>query len=264
LNLLPTRYDGNLLGGALLGAGMAVSGACPGTVLAQLGVGVKSGRYALCGALLAGVVWSWVVKRRTRTNHTPPPSGSGHDFKGETTGTTTTVYGALGVSRGTVLVGLEAALVLAVAAAVRFTDASAAAARGIPPYFAGLAIVAAQLVSMVLRGGSLLGASTPFEELGGWVWGTKRKYAGVLFSAGVVGGAWAVSQAVPALRPVTEMAVSPARAALGGFLVVFGSRMAGGCTSGHGISGMSLMSISSLVTVAATFGAGGLVGLLMS
>ncbi|KAG7286988.1 hypothetical protein NEMBOFW57_006488 [Staphylotrichum longicolle] len=169
VGLLPTRFDGNLVGGALLGAGMAISGACPGTVLAQLGVGVKSGRYALGGAVLAGVVWSWIARRRGCPAPAPPPVNGKGEEKGKGKGKET-VYEALGVSRGGLLVGLEAALVLAVAAAVRYTNAAKGEARGIPPYFAGLAIAAAQLVSIVLRG-SLLGASTAFEELGGVVWG---------------------------------------------------------------------------------------------
>jgi uncharacterized membrane protein YedE/YeeE len=272
---------------------MAVSGACPGTVLAQLGVGVKSGRWALGGAVLAGVVWSFIVRRRessaacsaavavsTKDGDVAGAKGYGTvDGNGakvadgvdggeqkkkketEKGGDAGTVYGALGISRGGVLVGLEAVLVLVIAAAVKYTNAAAGEARGIPPYFAGLAIAAAQLVSIVLRG-SLLGASSAFEEVGSWVWGG-RKYANVLFSVGLVGGAWLMSSAVPSLRPVTEMAISPVRSALGGFMIVFGSRVAGGCTSGHGISGLSLMSISSFLTAAAIFGAGGLTGLLM-
>ncbi|KAK3293945.1 uncharacterized protein B0H64DRAFT_462262 [Chaetomium fimeti] len=242
-------YSGNILGGALLGTGMAVSGACPGTVLAQLGVGVASGRYALAGAVLGGVVWAGVGAAEGKGK------GDGKRTRSDT------VYEALGVSRGVLLVGLEAVLVAAIAASVKYTAASAGEQRGIPPYLAGLAIAAAQLVSMVLRG-SLLGASTAFEELGGWVWGS-RKYANLLFSAGMVGGAWLISQAVPALRPVTDVAISPIKSVVGGFMIVFGSRIAGGCTSGHGISGLSLMSISSFLTAAAIFGAGGLTGLLM-
>ncbi|KAL2169775.1 hypothetical protein VTG60DRAFT_5593 [Thermothelomyces hinnuleus] len=277
------RYDGNLVGGALLGAGMAISGACPGTALAQLGVGVSSGRYALGGAVAAGVAWSWIRRRRAPGScpgSAPVPSSAAADGKKEggvssgkgdhhhqtgaagKDGRGETVYELLGISRGALLVGLEAALVLAVAAAVRYTRADAAEARGLPPYYAGLAIAAAQLVSIVLRG-SLLGASGAFEELGGWLWGV-RKYSNLLFSAGVVGGAWLASRAVPALRPVTEVAISPLRSALGGFMIVFGSRMAGGCTSGHGISGLSLMSTSSFLTAAAIFGAGGLTGLLLA
>lgn len=44
----------------------------------------------------------------------------------------------------------------------------------------------------------------------------------------------------------------------GGFLVGFGSRYAGGCTSGHAISGLSSLQISSLLAVIGFF-AGGLV-----
>jgi uncharacterized protein len=45
--------------------------------------------------------------------------------------------------------------------------------------------------------------------------------------------------------------------ALGGFLVGFGSRYAGGCTSGHAISGLSNLQLPSLIAVVGFF-AGGL------
>jgi len=48
--------------------------------------------------------------------------------------------------------------------------------------------------------------------------------------------------------------------ALGGFLVGFGSRYAGGCTSGHAISGLSNLQLPSLITVIGFF----LGGLLMT
>jgi hypothetical protein len=41
--------------------------------------------------------------------------------------------------------------------------------------------------------------------------------------------------------------------ALGGFLVGFGSRYAGGCTSGHAISGLSNLQLPSLITVIGFF-----------
>ena len=44
---------------------------------------------------------------------------------------------------------------------------------------------------------------------------------------------------------------------LGGFLVGFGSRWAGGCTSGHAISGLATMQLPSLIAVVGFF-AGGL------
>jgi len=46
---------------------------------------------------------------------------------------------------------------------------------------------------------------------------------------------------------------------LGGFLVGFGTRWAGGCTSGHAISGLAAMQLPSLVAVIGFFGGGLLV-----
>jgi len=43
---------------------------------------------------------------------------------------------------------------------------------------------------------------------------------------------------------------------LGGVLVGFGTRMAAGCTSGHGLCGVSRLQTGSLVTTASFFGVG--------
>lgn len=42
----------------------------------------------------------------------------------------------------------------------------------------------------------------------------------------------------------------------GGFLILFGARLAGGCTSGHIISGMSQLAVSGMVFAAGVFAAG--------
>ena len=47
-----------------------------------------------------------------------------------------------------------------------------------------------------------------------------------------------------------------AAAAAGGFLVIFGARLAGGCTSGHVVSGISQLAVSGMVFAAAVFLAG--------
>jgi hypothetical protein len=36
---------------------------------------------------------------------------------------------------------------------------------------------------------------------------------------------------------------------VGGFVLLFGARLAGGCTSGHGISGISQLAVGSVITV---------------
>lgn len=43
---------------------------------------------------------------------------------------------------------------------------------------------------------------------------------------------------------------------LGGLLIIFGARLAGGCTSGHIISGITQLSVSGLLFAAAVFGGG--------
>lgn len=55
---------------------------------------------------------------------------------------------------------------------------------------------------------------------------------------------------------------STERAVIGGFLLIFGSRLAKGCTSGHGISGMGMLSTASIIAVAAMFTGGAIVALI--
>lgn len=43
---------------------------------------------------------------------------------------------------------------------------------------------------------------------------------------------------------------------IGGFLIVFGARIAGGCTSGHIISGITQLSVSGLIFAAGVFATG--------
>ena len=43
---------------------------------------------------------------------------------------------------------------------------------------------------------------------------------------------------------------------LGGLLIIFGARLAGGCTSGHIISGITQLSLSGMIFGAAVFGGG--------
>lgn len=235
---------------------MMLSGACPGTVLTQLGVGVRSGFYAFGGAALAGLAWSAGLGAYLQSRGKQARSSQS---KKELM----TVQEVLGVSKGTVLAGLEAAFLGIVYLAARYT-ATAPEAK-IPPYYGGLLIAASQLGSVILRRG-LLGTSTSYEEVGGWLLGGKAvpdKYKNMLFSAGMIAGAAVVSRLVPEFGEVTKVEVSPLSAGLGGFLMILGSRMAGGCTSGHGISGISLLSVSSFLTVGACFLAGGVTGLLL-
>ncbi|QUC17289.1 uncharacterized protein UV8b_01530 [Ustilaginoidea virens] len=251
-------YDGNIIGGALLGAGMALAGSCPGTLYAQLAGGARSGLLALAGAAAGGMLWSGVgakavARLRDRRGVRPLPG---------------TVSDRLGVTDAAALLLLEGACAVAVAATALRTPAGPGA-RG------GLLIGGAQLVSVLARG-SLVGVSASFEEAGGLACrllggaaAPAASYAGVAFASGVAAGAWALLQLAPGLAAAAADAaqraqvppaqVSPALALAGGLLMAVGSRLAGGCTSGHGISGISLLSTSSVVTIATTFAVGAVV-----
>ena len=64
----------------------------------------------------------------------------------------------------------------------------------------------------------------------------------------------------PAIERVHAMETSTAAryrdAFFGGLLIVFGARLAGGCTSGHIISGITQLSLSGIVFGAAVFASG--------
>jgi hypothetical protein len=52
-------YAADVIGGLILGAGIALAGACPGTVLAQAGVGYRDALFTLAGGLVGAVAYSY-------------------------------------------------------------------------------------------------------------------------------------------------------------------------------------------------------------
>jgi uncharacterized protein len=54
----------------------------------------------------------------------------------------------------------------------------------------------------------------------------------------------------------TSIAARYRAAFLGGFLIIFGARLAGGCTSGHIISGITQLAVSGVIFGAAVFASG--------
>ncbi|KAM3437040.1 hypothetical protein MY4824_003941 [Beauveria thailandica] len=253
VGLLPTTYDGNILGGALLGAGMALSGSCPGTLFAQMAAGVRTGFYALAGAVVGGVFWTGILSKalaRRRHHHRKPE--------------TVTVDEYLGISKPAAMLLYEAAFAAVVA--VTWLRTPRFPGTKMPGAVGGLLIGLSQLASIATRG-SMIGISGSFSELGGLVWAALAGDAAaaaarpatltnILFAVSAGAGALLLATLVPTLVDAPVLEVAPPQAVLGGALMVLGARMAGGCTSGHGISGISLLSTSSLITIATTFATG--------
>ena len=61
---------------------------------------------------------------------------------------------------------------------------------------------------------------------------------------------------VCAAAPAAEGRRSPWLMFAGGFLIIFGARLAGGCTSGHIITGMTELAVASFIFGAMVFGVG--------
>jgi hypothetical protein len=59
-------YAADIVGGLILGAGISLAGACPGTTLAQIGVGYRDAIFTLFGGLSGAVAFSyaqpWLAK----------------------------------------------------------------------------------------------------------------------------------------------------------------------------------------------------------
>lgn len=55
-----TFYAADVIGGLILGAGIALAGACPGTVLAQIGVGYRDAWATLAGGLAGALAFIYL------------------------------------------------------------------------------------------------------------------------------------------------------------------------------------------------------------
>ncbi|KND03874.1 uncharacterized protein SPPG_01326 [Spizellomyces punctatus DAOM BR117] len=275
------EYGANIVGGSLLGAGMALSGACPGTVLVQLGAGLGSSVYVLVGALGSSITYGYIA-RWIQTSF--PTFGKKSPVK--------TVDGALKHNALFTSTITASALIAAVyvlhsmtswshnvisayqnrisQASFSSTSSSLTSLAWSP--IAGGALVALLQFPSVTLCGSPIGASGSYMELASRVVAKIDKnwrknapvYAdfitsntGLLFASGVIvgsflsaytGGAWPLNRSLEGSSPIKSV--------IGGAMLLFGARMAGGCTSGHGISGIAQLSLASIVTVAAMFAGG--------
>lgn len=242
----------------MVGFGMTLTGACPGTVLVQIVMGTYPGIYSFLGGIVGGITYH-PLQRILR------PSGSCP--KTEKDGLL--LYEKLGVSPGSSILTFEAMCVVVVGLATTLAP-SLDENPFLPPIVGGLCIGAAQLTSLLLRGAPV-GISTAYEDFGAKVCALfdKRKKGAfkslctpshaMAFAAGVMLGVATLVRLVPrfaAKQATTDLGISPARAVFGGVVMVLGARLAGGCSSGHGISGMSMLATSSVITVASMFAGG--------
>jgi uncharacterized membrane protein YedE/YeeE len=160
---------------------------------------------------------------------------------------------------------------------VRLTD------RVWSPYAAGILIGLLQIPAFLLMN-TALGASSSFVTVAASLMSfvdpatsvipyfkahvsTPKDWWQVALVAGVALGAFISVRLAGTTRPamsemwgrVMGLRSFPMRlvvAFAGGFILLLGARIANGCTSGHGLSGLSQLAVSSMIAMTATFAAG--------
>lgn len=243
------RYGGNVIGGVMQGIGMAISGACPGTGLVQAVMGWGNGAGVLAGGVLGGALFNLFghnlrMKRTVKSNQ-PAEVKTFQEKVGITTEQMVVIYELM-------MAGVIASTSLFAPMTTHWRNA-----------LLGGCLIGVAQASSVMFSKKTLGVSSAYQDLASHIVkifdGPKSKpgWGNLVFAAGIMAGAKLVSGYMPlAFRTPTTTPITTAAALTGGALFIFGARLAGGCTSGHGISGCSTLSISSLITVAAMFGGG--------
>lgn len=256
---------------------MAAGGACPGMVLAQVGSGVGTSGYTLAGCLSGALVHALIepaLAKRFSSYATNTVEATFVDKRMFPGVPYARIAFPLAAMCGLAVAGLEYAFPWRGEARAVLPRSLADAPMGLeaglgatawPPQVGG-AIIGALQLPLVMGLGHLLGSSSSYVTVVGCCvpdkpgradLAAKRGPANfwqVAFVLGGVAGA-AFSAAKSKTSGGTE-GLHPAIAYAGGTALVLGSRIAGGCTSGHGISGFSVLSAASIVAMPAMFGGG--------
>ncbi|MBC47988.1 MAG: YeeE/YedE family protein [Gammaproteobacteria bacterium] len=109
-------------------------------------------------------------------------------------------------------------------------------------------IIGLSVVLYFYATGRLAGISGIFENA---ITNTSLRFSNILFLFGLVIGPLIIYNIILPNEPITfEITHSYLLIIPGGFLVGFGTRLGGGCTSGHGICGIGRLSVNSIVATA--------------
>jgi uncharacterized membrane protein YedE/YeeE len=275
-------YGGNILGGGLLGMGMTLAGGCPGTLVVGLGAGVEKASYAFAGGV-AGAMTFGYLESFIRMKMLPTFGARGE----AKTIDKSLPNGLLAVSL--IFGGLALGAVFAIEKArpwvvdlidilppVSLMGKLGLTSPAWPPVLAGTIIGTLQIPAL-LSVGTHIGTSSSYCTLAGSLAScfdskvdSRAPYFSRFFSKeefmqlGIIGGLAAGGFLSTYLSSVPSLMKNDMPAIvvfLGSALMIFGARLGGGCTSGHGISGMATLSVASFVSVMSMFAGGMLTAL---
>lgn len=234
----------NILGGYIFGIGMVLAGGCAAGTWYRVGEGLVGSWMAALGfmigvtAMKSGMLSG--VYAAIRSVVIAPGSGL-------------TIYGMLGVNRwiGAAIIAAPA-LFFVLTSRTSYSSSSAERHWRRTSVLVGLVIVAAWYLSRLTAGQATgISFTIPSERLlmsvvsgGRWDWGTAVLVGVPLGSFIASRGAHEFSWRAPRAGVVVQQFA-------GGLIMGFGGMLAGGCLIGHGLSGLSALSVSSIVATAA-------------
>jgi len=257
-----------VLGAAIMGAGMALTGSCPGTVYAQLGAGSLNAWIILagcfCGAGLMAVLQSKpeFVQMLGQHKLASAQTSLSSLFNMPRDKLSLVMAGAL----FSFAVLLEVLVpwkqdVVSIVGSGKGGVSGSGWSTANPAVASGIAIGLVQFALQAVLG-SQLGSSGSYACVLAWALpGSSNPYLSrcrlgnigqLLVMTGVVLGAFLSSLQTGAVY-MSDAAMNPFKQFFGGVLLVFGAQTAGGCTSGHGMSGLGFQSTYSLAAVVSMF-----------
>ncbi len=254
----PLLLTGIVIGGLIFGAGMAILGYCPGTLPVSLGEGSLDALVGIIGGIVGGIVYTLIQ-----------PS----------------IQGMLGPDLGKLsLQGITGGGALYYILVFVFGLAMVAAAfflnkiekkKSLNWLFAGIGLAILNgIVFLTIVFDRIIGASTAYPYVGDLLTGLTHNH---YFASTEKPGSWEFIFLVGAFLSGLVISLirkdfriqlihsgwsktegnSPVKrivwAFIGGFILLLGARMAGGCTSGHVISGGMQVAFSSLAFAAFVF-----------
>lgn len=264
----PRGLHGVIIGCSILGVGMTLSGSCPASVYAQVGAGSFGGLVVLLGGLVGAYLFG--LYDAYCANH---PSFKDYRMEGRLPanqayleniiagGKYTYDQVVFGISGAFFLIVILLELIVNWRSDISSVEPNATFWNATPAIISGFLVGLAQFLSFKTTSKPLGSSSSfscyianncpvpgsPYHQVV-----NKSHQFQIAAMLGVSLGAALSSLA--SLRLFVGADISYFRLFLGGIFLIFGGQFAHGCTSGHGMTGLGLLSTYAAVGVASMFG----------
>ena len=252
-HIKPFLLGGIAIGGVVFGTGMAILGYCPGTLPVSLGEGSLDALIGIAGGLVGGFLYTFLVP--SIQNLIGPDLGN------------ISLYTILG--KHTFIFYLIDILIGASFVLAAFWLNRKEKATDLKWLYSGIGLaVLNAIVFLEVLTNRVIGASSAYPYVADVVTGnTGNEYFSKIKGPGqwevlFLSGAFISGIVISLLRKEFRITLIHSNwekykgksvskrviwSFLGGFILIFGARMAGGCTSGHVLSGGMQLAVSSLV-----------------